>query len=176
MAVFPVTSITRSPSPSARSWAAARSVRQGVDHPAIPLLREGLGEGARAQAGLHVAAGDPRQEGRLGGGAGRPRVAVDEHDGGAELLEEPGAAGQGGGHQLGGALVRGHQVEVMVRDQAQVRQGPVQHLPVLAGYHQHVLELRIPCERAHHRGHLGGLGTGPDHGDDAGLGSHGERV
>ena len=60
-----------------------------------------------------------------------------------------------------------HQAEVEVGDEAEVGQGPVEQLAMLAGRDQADAEPLGLAEPEDDRGHLDGLGPGPDHaGDD----------
>ena len=93
--------------------------------------------------------------------AGR-RIAVDEHDVGLRRCEYRLESGQHPGRDFGQRLVLGHDVEIEVRNDGKHRQQVVEHLAVLRGDADDVVDFGVLRERPHDGRHLDGVGTRPE--------------
>ena len=84
----------------------------------------------------------------------RRRVAVHQHEVGAEGLEDPAHAPEHRAGDVGQILPRGHDVEVEVGDEPEEVEHLVEHLAVLGGDAEPRLEARVGGERQRQRRHL----------------------
>ena len=133
---------------------------------AVHLLGPGAPAVEGAQAGLDVADGYARVEGGEGSGEGGGRVPVDEDEPGLFRLEHRAEALEHPGGDVCEALAALHDVEVVLRRDAELAQDAVQHLAVLGGYADHALKLGPALKLQDEGGHFDGLGPRAEDGHD----------
>ena len=133
---------------------------------AVQFLRIGPVFVPGAQARLHVPHRNPeiiRRQGRAKGGRGIP---VDQDHIRPLLRQDLPEASQDPDGDVKEVLVRGHEVQVIIRHDPEDFQHLVQHLAVL-GRDRH-LDLEVPglFQAQDHRGHLDGLGPGAENNEN----------
>lgn len=127
---------------------------------------------AAAQAGFDVIDGDLAVVGRQGPGHRGGGIALD-HDSVRLLgVHHPPQFGQQRGGQPVKRLVGLHQVQIVVGNDPGDCQHLIEHLAVLRRNADDRHEARIVLQCRDHRKQLDRFGTGPEHDEDLGRGSH----
>ena len=142
--------------------------RDRADDLAIHLFRPWVIDVARAQAGLDMVnrnlAVIGGQSARHGGGG----VALHHHAIGLLLVHHPAQIGDERGGQRIEALIRAHQVKIVIGGDPGDLQHLIQHAPVLCRHANPCVKTRVRLQRGHHREQLDRLGTGAENHENTG--------
>ena len=123
-------------------------------HTTVHLLRPGAPAVEGTKSGLHVAYGDMRIKGRKRGGEGCSRISMDEDESWLLLLVNRGKAVQDAGGDVRKALPALHDVEVVLRRDAELTKDAVKHFAVLCGDADNAFKLGPALQLENQRGHL----------------------
>lgn len=156
MPVLPVT-WTLPATPSRRSALAAVSVGDRRDHAPVHLFRPGMVNIARSQPGLDMGDRTLAVIGRKRRRHRRHRVALHDHAIDGRLIENVADPRQQPGGQPIEALVRLHQVQIMIGPNANDAEHLIQKPPMLPRHAGRDMHARTTRQRMHHRKQFDGL-------------------
>ncbi len=141
--------------------------RERRSEPPVRLLGEGRVDVPGPQSGLEVDERDLVVEGRQPGGEGAGGVSLDHDDVRPVDGQQVTDPGECSGGDLGQPRAGAHQVEVVLRNDAEEAVDLVEHLPVLAGHGDDRFQPRTVCHGVQERRHLDGLRSGAVDGHDS---------
>ena len=151
-----------------------REVQRGdaADERAVHLLREGGPAVVCAQAGLHMADGDLGVKRGKCAGKRRRGVAMDKHNVRLRFAEHLAHALEHARRDRGQILPLLHDVQVVIRPDAEAVHDGVEHLPVLRRDAHDALNLGVLLQFEHERRHFDRFRPGAENGHDFNAFAH----